>query len=115
MDLTSVFADVTRIAREALAACGALVEYTSVPDGTPRPLTVVLYQDIRADMMLQDAQSTGGTVLVDPADFTAGPPAQFDTIRISIDVFARTYTVESVHPIHAGNNLPMLLVRLRGN
>jgi hypothetical protein len=114
MDLTAVFADVTRIAREALAACGVLVEYTPV-GGTPRPLTVVLYQDVRADLMLQDAQSTGGTVLMNPEDFPSGGPAQFDTLRVALDIFARTYTIESVHPIHAGNNLPMLLVRLRGN
>ena len=111
------FQGIAATAKAALVAYGTTVQFQTKDGTTWRDIKAVIYNDERAQQLLNDANSMPATAILNPDDFVAPNPypKRFDRIRVSVDGFQRTYTIESPHPILAQVTLPLILVQLTAN
>lgn len=108
---------IARTAKDALLTYGTSVTFFEQNDTNGRAIHAVIYRDDRTEALDGDASSVPATCILNPDEFIAPHrmPKRFDKIQVTVGGFARTYNVESAHPILAQETLPLLLVQLRSN
>jgi hypothetical protein len=115
------FGAIRDLSQEALAMLGTPILFTEQGAPTGRTVWGVIYRqtnrDPKNDALLNDAEGETMNALLSPADFKAPArfPQQFDTLTVDIEGFARIYSIEAVHPVLAGNTLPLLMAQVKGN
>jgi hypothetical protein len=111
------FAEISALSQEAIAVYGTTVEFIEQGAPTGRPVKCVLYRNVDLLALLQDVQGEPARLLLSPADFQPPKrfPQQFDTIVVSVGGFKRIYSIDDVHSVLAADELPMLIVTLKGN
>jgi hypothetical protein len=110
------FAEIAATTKAMLQAYGSTVRYYDVGDTVGKDIKVVLYRDTVSAALVQDADSSAASALINPDDFLAGPPKKFSIIKANIAGFAGTWSlVADAHPIMAQDTLPLYLVELRRN
>jgi hypothetical protein len=107
------FPGIAGLAKSAIIAYGTPALYTPAA-GAPRTIKVVGPYRQRGEPLLQDIPSAPSKFLLNPDDFTAWMPEQFETLRISSGPFTGTYAIEAVDWIMAGPELPLLLIQAKG-
>lgn len=107
------FASIAALAKAAVLAYGTPALYTPAT-GSPRTITVVPPYRQRNGVLLQDMQAGPCKFLLNPEEFTARLPEQFETIEIQSGPFNRTWTIETVDWIMAGPEVPLLEVQAKG-
>ena len=116
MALPSIdFAKISVPAKDALVAYGSPAMFTEQGASSGRIVKVVVYRDTQSEGMIGDLDSAPATAILNPDDYKAPNrmPRKFDTLKLDIGGFVRTYTIEDVHPIVAADTLPLLLAQLR--
>jgi hypothetical protein len=106
------FSSVVNNVRNAIAEFGSPAEYQDKA-GFVRTVTIVPPYRERTEMLVEDVHSAPATALLNPAEFSS-PPEQFETLRIDIDGFTRTYAIEDVKALLAGTKLAAYQVTLKG-
>jgi hypothetical protein len=111
------FAGIAETAKAALVAYGTPAEFQEKGSDDWRAIKVVVYKDEKAVPLIGDASSKPATAILNPDEFVTPYriPKRFDSIRVTVGAWSRTYTVDSVHPILAQETLPLLLVQLTAN
>jgi hypothetical protein len=105
------------LAQGMLSDLGSTAMFIEQGAVSGRPVQCVVYRDTDPAALLQDLNSEAAKALLSPADFNAPNrrPQQFDVLDVDIEGFRRKYTILDVHPVLAGNTLPLLIATIRGN
>lgn len=110
------FEEIAATTKAMLQAYGSTVQYYDVGDTVGKSIKVVLYRDTVSAVMIQDADSSAASALINPDDFPGGAPKKFATIKANVAGFTGTWSlVADAHPIMAQDTLPLYLVELRRN
>lgn len=111
------FSAIAAVAKETLIAYGTPAQFSEQGTEIWRDVKVVVYKDAGPFPLEGEAYSTDATAILNPDEYAAPYrlPRKFDSLRISVGGFVRTFTIDSVNPIIAASTLPLLTVRIRAN
>lgn len=111
------FSAIASVAKQTLEAYGTTAQFSEQGTSTWRNVKAVVYKEAGPFPLEGEAYSIDATAILNPDEY-ASPyrmPRKFDSLRISVGGFTRTYSIDSVNPIIAADTLPLVMVRMRAN
>ena len=111
------FGAIKDTAQEAIALYGTPATFIEQGSATGHSIRTVVYKDLKADVLVEDAHSEDAKLLLSPTDFLSPNrmPQQFDIVDVGIEGFRRVYTIVEIHPVLAETKLVLLIASVRGN